>query len=160
MGTPHRIPSLCQQASAGRPPTFTVTLYPQSSDTPYANTNGTGAAETSYVNTYYANSAQVQSVITTLPVVGNGQNGQPQQNGSGTAAQTTDVYNEQGQLVWSMDADGYITYNQYDAITGDMTEEIQDAELPPLLTGGSYDLTSQYASSMPQKVAQQTTLRC
>ena len=48
------------------------------------------------------------------------------QNGSGVAAQTTDWYDRNGNLIWSKDARGYLTYNAYDPFTGLLTETIQN----------------------------------
>ena len=45
------------------------TIYVLASDTVYANSDGTGAEATSYTYTWYANSPQEKTVVTTLPVV-------------------------------------------------------------------------------------------
>ncbi len=71
----------------------------------------------------------IVSQTTVLSVVGNGQNGTPAQHGSGTATASTDVYNSLGQLVWSKDADGSISYTAYDPATGAVVEQIQDANV-------------------------------
>ena len=86
---------------------------------------------TSY--TYTFNNAAIASMTTTLPVVGSSE------NGTGAAAQTTDVYNSYGQLVWSMDGNGAISYTQYDPASGAVIEQIQDVNLNPSFQGNSDD---------------------
>ncbi len=48
------------------------------------------------------------------------------QNGADTAATSTDVYDANGNVIWSMDANGFITYNQYDPTTQALIKTIQD----------------------------------
>jgi YD repeat-containing protein len=106
------------------------TIYVLASDTVYANSDGTGAEATSYTYTWYANSPQEKTVVTTLPVVST------TQNGSGLTAQTVDFYDSEGNLTWSQDADGYLTLNQYDATTGLLMETVQNvntSSLPPAI---------------------------
>lgn len=116
------------QPGAGRP----VRLYyrtagaaivcPTASQTQYKNADGTGAITTSYAYTWYEDTVQVERVITTLPAV------LTDQNGSGVAAQTVAWYDLQGHVIWSKDARGFLTHNEYDAITGVVTESIADVD--------------------------------
>ena len=121
-----------------------VTTYPVHTETVYANSNGTGAETTTYTYTWWPSgglgsidSTQAQTVTTTLPVVGNGSNGTLNQNGSGVAAQTVDYYDQQGNLVWSRDGNGYLTYNQYDPVTGNLIETIQNVDSTTTLPSGA-----------------------
>jgi RHS repeat-associated protein len=93
---------------------------PVATDTVYSNSDGSGAETTSYSYTWFAGTAQEESVTTTLPVITTAQ------NGSGTANTTTTVYNQFGQACWTMDPNGYISYSQYDPLTGGVVEQIQD----------------------------------
>jgi len=97
----------------------TITSYFTSSSTQYQGTGGSGVETTSYAYTFFANTPAptIASMTTTLPVVGNGQ------NGTGTAATTEVVYNALGQVVWSMDANGSISYTAYDPATGAVVQQ-------------------------------------
>ena len=55
----------------------------------------------------------MQEEITTLPAVTTGE------NGSGKTTATYQYYDQNsGNLTWEMDANGYLTYNVYDSLTG------------------------------------------
>jgi RHS repeat-associated protein len=104
--------------------------------TPSSTSSDPDADTTSYEYTFYpagqlpAGSGPVMETETTLlPTVGNGENGQPAQNGSGTPNSSTDIYNTYGQVVWSKDAAGSISYTQYDPATGAVVEQITDADV-------------------------------
>ena len=103
----------------------TITSYFTSSSTQYQGTGGSGVETTSYAYTFFANTPAptIASMTTTLPVVGNSQ------NGTGTAAMTEVVYNALGQVVWSMDANGSISYTAYDPATGAVVQQIQDVNM-------------------------------
>ncbi len=96
------------------------TIYPTADFTQYRNTDGTGAETTSYSYTFFSGTVQMQSMTTSLPVV------DAAQNGADTAATSTDVYDANGNVIWSMDANGFITYNQYDPTTQALIKTIQD----------------------------------
>jgi RHS repeat-associated protein len=98
------------------------TVYPEATDTTYRNTDGTGAETTTYSYNWYSDSTEMESQSTTLPTVSTSQNGPP----SGSADVSTDVYDQEGRVIWSMDADGNITYNAYDSATGALIKTIQD----------------------------------
>ena len=51
------------------------------------------------------------------------------QHGSGVAATSTDLYNTFGQVVWSQDAAGSISYTAYNPATGAVVEQVQDANV-------------------------------
>ncbi len=95
-------------------------IYPTADFTQYRNTDGTGAETTSYSYTFFSGTVQMQSMTTSLPVV------DAAQNGPDTAATSTDVYDANGNVIWSMDANGFITYNQYDPTTQALIKTIQD----------------------------------
>ena len=62
-------------------------------------------------------------MTTTLPVVSTAR------TATGTAATTEVVYNALGQVVWSMDANGSISYTAYDPATGAVVQQIQDVNM-------------------------------
>jgi hypothetical protein len=97
-----------------------VTVYKPTSDTVYSGTGGSGAETTSYTYSYYSGTNAVYSITTTLPTISTGD------NGSGSANTTETVYSPFGQPIWTMDADGYLGYAQYDTFTGAVTETITD----------------------------------
>ena len=89
------------------------TSYFTSSRTQYQGAGGSGV-ETQAMHTFFANTPRRPlPAYNHLPVVGNSQNGK-----TGTAAMTEVVYNALGQVVWSMDANGSISYTAYDPATG------------------------------------------
>ena len=92
------------------------------SDTVYRNTNGTGAQTTNYAYTWYTNTVGVQSVTQTSPIVTTAQ------NGSGAANTAVVYYDRYGRATWIKDADGYITYYEYDIVTGAVTKQITDVD--------------------------------
>lgn len=128
-----------------------VSYAPEATYTVYRNDDGTGGETTSYSYTYFAGTVQMQSMTTTLPVISSAE------NGPGVADQTVTVYDTYGREIWSKDADGYITYTQYDPATGGVTESIQDVNtadtsefqnLPAGWTtpaGGGLNLVTTYA---------------
>ncbi|MGO9108944.1 MAG: Calx-beta domain-containing protein [Thermoguttaceae bacterium] len=80
-------------------------------------------------NTSSASGPAIEVETTTQPAICNGQSGTPDQHGSGIQAQSEDVYNSLGQLVWSKDANGSISYTAYDPATGAVVQRIQDVNL-------------------------------
>ena len=106
------------------------TMYPMASDTVYANTDGSRAETTRYAYTWYPGTLQEQTVTATLPVV------TPVENGSGVAATTADWDNSQGNVVWSEDANGYLTCYGYDPVSGLLTEMIHNVNSSTTLPSG------------------------
>ncbi len=90
------------------------------SDTVYRNTDGTGAATTSYAYTWFANTVGIQSIVESLPAVSD------QLNGTGSSDTLTVFCNRYGQPIWTKDADGYIAYIEYDDITRAAVKIIND----------------------------------
>jgi RHS repeat-associated protein len=97
-----------------------ISVDPLATDTVYRNTNGSGAETTRYGYTWYANSVQMQSMTTTLPVIS------AAQNGPGVADQSVSVFDKYGRDIWDKDADGYINYTAYDPGTGAAVKSILD----------------------------------
>ena len=91
----------------------------------------------------------VTNVNTVFPVVGNGQGVQPDQNGSGVAAHTYDDYDQRGELIWSMDADGRVTYNHYDSTTGRLLWTIQDVGQNVTSSPVYSDITDAFPTGWP-----------
>jgi RHS repeat-associated protein len=100
----------------------TATIHPVATDTVYRNTDGTGAQTTSYAYTYFTGTVQLQSVTLTKPVISAAQNG-PAVADSGTTF--NDSY---GRPVWHKDADGFLSYTQYDPSTGAVVKTIDDVD--------------------------------
>ncbi len=103
-------------------------LSTQSNPTPLADTDSATTPTTQYFYTWYKDTLanamtplQQETVTTVSPAV------PLYENGAGTAAQTIDWYDQEGQLVLSEVAAGYFTCNLYHPVTGLQTESIQDA---------------------------------
>jgi len=77
---------------------------------------------TTYTYTWFSGTNEVESITTSLPIVTSGQ------NGPGTADTTTVVNDLYGRPVWLKDADGFITYVAYDALTGAVVKTITDVD--------------------------------
>src|SRR5262249_27484056 len=56
------------------------------------------------------------------------------QNGSNSATSQTEVFDTYGNLTWLRDPRGFITYNQYDLVTGAVVRTIKDVDTS-LMTG-------------------------
>ncbi|HEX8911045.1 MAG TPA: RHS repeat-associated core domain-containing protein [Humisphaera sp.] len=97
-----------------------VTTYPAATSTVYRNDNGTGGQTTTFAYTWFSGTVQPQTVTTTLPTVTTAQ------NGSNAAAAVVTVLDPYGRPVWMRDADGFISYTEYDAATGAVTKAIAD----------------------------------
>lgn len=97
-----------------------ATVYPTASDTTYRNTDGTGPQTTSYAYTWRSGTTTAEQVEVTYPVVTSGQ------NGPGSTATETYVFDADRHLTWFKDADGYITRLSYDDETGAVDERIVD----------------------------------
>ena len=50
------------------------------------------------------------------------------QNGSGVAATRTERFDLYGNLIWLKDERGYITYREYDLVTGALRRTIEDVD--------------------------------
>ena len=116
------------------------TIYLTNSTTRYSGDDGTGAETTSYDYTLFPVAGDVSGPLvytreTVLPIVS------ADKHGSGMAASSTDVYNTFGQMVWSRDAVGSISYTEYDPATGAVLKQIQDVNLNLGGTAGAYDTT-------------------
>ena len=103
------------------------TLFPEAAFTQYQSSDNGGSTPetTTYSYSWQNNSSgqvtnQIADMITTNPVVSTSQ------NGSGVATTTQTVYNQFGQVVWTMDAKGFITYTAYDNATGAVIQTVQD----------------------------------
>ena len=90
--------------------------------TAYQNDDQTGDTTTSYAYTWYTDTLQTQQITTTFEAVATAQ------NGSGTAAVTYAYYNSSGQLTWSQNALGRVSYYAYDAVTGLRMQAIADVD--------------------------------
>ena len=129
----------------------TKTVNPLASFTQYRNDDGTGAQTTTYSYQWYLNSTQASLITTTLPVVG------ADQNGPGSAAVSSRAFDSVGRETWSKDADGFLVYTEYDAVSGSVVKRIEDVNtaltgtytgLPAgwsTPTGGGLNLTTTYA---------------
>ena len=93
------------------------------------------AETTTYSYTFYPDNGPTGSAIetetTSLPAVSTAD------GGTGSAPTSSDVYNSLGQLVWSQDANGSISYTGYDPATGAVTEQIQDVNFGPTYNVGN-----------------------
>ena len=99
-------------------------------DTVYRNADGTGAQTISYAYTWHTGTVAVQSQTVSLPIITTGQNGP---NSADTTSVFFDLY---GRPVWTKDADGYLAYTAYDALTGAAIKTITDVD-----TGETTDFT-------------------
>ena len=119
----------------------TDTIYAPATDTTYtmaasilSTSDSTTTPTTGYdygADGYYSGTFQPESIVTTLPAV------PTTENGTGAAAKTVDWYDQEGNLAWSEDGNGYFTLKQYDAKTGLLMETVQNVDtthLPPAIT--------------------------
>ncbi|MCD4825546.1 MAG: cadherin-like domain-containing protein, partial [Phycisphaerae bacterium] len=99
-----------------------ITINPEANLTVYQNIDGTGALTTSFDYSWYADSNQMESRTSTLPIVGS------DQNGSETSDTIMEFYDSYGRVIWLKDADGYIGYTEYDFVTGAIVKQIGDVD--------------------------------
>ena len=92
--------------------------------------DGTGV-NTTYANTPYAGSLQVNQEMTTLPPVTIAENGPSDTQG----AVSYQYYDSQGNLTWEMDADGYLTCNVYNQSTDQLETTFTDINPDKLPAG-------------------------
>ena len=86
----------------------------------YGGEGSSGAQTTRYAYTWYAGTTQVRSMTESLPIVTAGE------NGPGTSDTVTHVYDTAGRETWTRDADGFLTFTQYDAETAAVVRTISD----------------------------------
>jgi Putative Ig domain len=121
-----------------------VCVYNVDTDTVYRDTAGAVPETTSYSYTYFTISGsatnQIETLTTTLPTVTTAQ------NGSNSVTSTVAVYNIQGQVVWTKDANGVIDYFAYDPATGSIIRQVNDVDVSAIsdptesASWSSYDL--------------------
>ena len=106
-----------------------ITCYYTSSSTQYQSAGEGDPEVTSYQYTFYSaadvSGPAIETEATTPPLVDTAHGGTVPVGGT-TGPTSTDVYNGLGQVVWSQDANGSISYTGYDAATGAVDEQIQD----------------------------------
>ncbi|MCE9554457.1 MAG: autotransporter-associated beta strand repeat-containing protein [Planctomycetes bacterium] len=102
-----------------------TTIFVLAKSTVYRNDDGTGGQTTSYDYTWFADTTQLESTTVTLPVIS------AAQNGPNVADESTTVNDTYGRVIWTKDADGFLTYFEYDQATGAVTMMIQDVETDP-----------------------------
>jgi RHS repeat-associated protein len=110
-----------------------ITVNPTASDTVYRNDDGTGAETTTYTYTYYAGTAQIQSMTETLPLIS------AAQNGPGMPDVTTTQYDSYGRAIQSTDPDGFVTTTAYDPGTGAVIQRVRDSAGLNLVTNYQVD---------------------
>ncbi len=96
------------------------TIYPTADSTQYRNTDGTGAETTSYSYTFFSGTVQMQSMTTSLPW------SMPHKTDPTRPPPARMFMMPTANVIWSMDANGFITYNQYDPTTQALIKTIQD----------------------------------
>ncbi|MEO8495591.1 MAG: RHS repeat-associated core domain-containing protein, partial [Planctomycetota bacterium] len=99
-----------------------TTIFPVSKQTEYRHADGTGAVDTSYSDSWFTGSVQMQERAITLPAV------PTSQNGSGVSATRTARFDQQGNLIWLKDERGFITRHTYDVVTGARIQTIEDVD--------------------------------
>ena len=129
-----------------------ATVYPLATSTVYSDVSGpdTGARVTSYRYVYYSGSmsigTQLYSQSMVAPIVSTDENGP----GSSLPAITTTVYDLDGRVVWTQDANGSIGYMGYDDATGAVVQSIEDVNTNtgkmPTLVNDTVDLPDLWAT--------------
>ena len=99
-----------------------VDLFFPAASTVYRNDNGTGGQTTTATYTWQGSTATPASVTTTLPAVGTAQ------NGPNSATSMTAAYDGYGRPIWQKDQGGFLTYTEYDVVTGGVTKQITDVD--------------------------------
>ena len=119
-----------------------TTAYAISSYTYYDGeaSDGNDSATREYDYTWKNNSFQVEEITVTLPVVSTAQ------NGSGTSDTIKQWYDDDGNLAWTMDGLGRVTYQEYDVTTGRVIKVIEDIDGA---TVASMSLTSPTGWTLP-----------
>ena len=99
------------------------TIYLTASVKTFSDTAGLEVQTTSHAYTFFTGTTQVESITTTLPVVSTSENG----SGS-TTVSTTQFNDEFARPIWLKDADGFLTYIEYDPVTGQEIKRIADVD--------------------------------
>lgn len=99
-----------------------ATIYPVAESTVFRHDDGTGEIATTYDYTWYTNTLQIAQKTTTLPVV------PISQNGTGSEDTITEVYDDQGHVIWRRDARGFISHFKYYLPLGVVIQEILDVD--------------------------------
>lgn len=92
------------------------------STTQYRNTDATGGQTTTWSYGWFSGTAQAESITTTLPTVTTAQ------NGPNTATSTVVFNDEYGRPIWMKDADGFLSFVEYDTKTGAVVKTIADVD--------------------------------
>lgn len=99
------------------------TIYLVSKEHRYPSDAGTSPViTTEYGYTFYPDTLQVKEKTTTWPTIPTGQ------NGSGSATQLIEVFDEFNNLIWSKDERGFITHITYNPATGAPIQRIDDVD--------------------------------
>jgi YD repeat-containing protein len=122
-------PTLISDQSYFKRTANSTDTYPIAAQTVYRNTNGTGGQTISYSYSWYSGSQLMSSKTVSSPIISTTQNGP----GGSTADTYSEYYDSFGRVVWTKDAEGYLTYTEYDGATGSASEEVVDAD-PSLIT--------------------------
>jgi RHS repeat-associated protein len=99
------------------------TIYPvgESMVSRWAN-DPSGDVTTSTALEVYAGTTKIRKRTTTLPIV------PLAQHGDEAIDQVTEIYDEEGKLVWEKDARGFVSYRAYDPVTKALVQQIQDVD--------------------------------
>ncbi len=116
------------------------TIYVVDASTTYPDGDPAHGVTITYAYTWYTNTFQVQQQTATLPAVST------DQNGSGLSTSTRQWYDAEGNLTWTMDELGRVSYYQYDAITGELARSIDDIDAA---TASSLSLTPPAGWTLP-----------
>ena len=116
------------------------TIYVVAASTTYPDGDPAHGVTITYAYTWYADTFQVQQQTATLPAIAT------DQNGSGLSTSTRQWYDAEGNLTWTMDELGRVSYYQYDAITGELARSIDDIDAA---TASSLSLTPPAGWTLP-----------
>src|SRR5690606_6349550 len=97
------------------------TIQKVATEAVFRATNGTGAETTSYAYEWYSGTMQPSKVTTTLPVVSQAQ------GGTGVATTTEKHYDEDGDLIASVDGVGTVTTFMYDKLRRAVIQKVEDS---------------------------------
>ena len=112
------------------------TAYVTATDTTYGAAGGADGRTTSYAYAFYSGSDRVRQVTVTLPTIS------AAQDGPDVADVESAAFDPLGNLVWSRDGSGAITYAAYSVATGAMVKSIADVN-----TADTSDFDSAYLPS-------------
>jgi hypothetical protein len=104
-----------------------VAVYPVAMSTDFRNPSDTSPGgrlpQTTYFDyTWHSGTTQPESVTVRSPMAS------AAQNGPGLAAETTTYFDGYGRPVWVRDADGYLSYTEFDPATGAAVKTITDVD--------------------------------